>query len=117
MDGYSWKDAALGDADEVSYLQNERCLFTEIEKDRAVRCGCFKYLEMYAADADLSTTYTRGVQFQYSLDLENFFDLCGGTSEYITNKRDNQEETNFVSSNPEQVSMHSLNLFFSLSRF
>lgn len=105
MDGSSWKNAVMGDSEDTAYFKNGRCLFFEDEKDRSVRCGCFKYLEIYAQDAALSSTYQRGVQFQYSVDKENLFDLCGGTDEYNTDPTDNMEKVNYNLTNPEKVSL------------
>ena len=105
MDGESWKDAALGDSESSLYFENERCLFFELEKDRSVRCGCYKYLEIYAQDSDTSTTYQKGNRFDYSNDLKNLFDLCGGTDEYVTEPTTNMEVTNYNLTYPEIVSL------------
>lgn len=104
MDGVPWKEAATGDLEETSYFENDRCLFMENEKDRSVRCGCYKYLELYAQDSSVSTTYQRGLNYGTSVDLDNLFDLCGGTSNYITDAEDNQEVTNYVTTATDTVS-------------
>ena len=91
MDGQSWKSAVMGDTESASYFENERCLFFENEKDRAVRCGCFKFLEIYALTSSDSSTYQKGDKFDYNIDLENLFDLCGGTDDYITEPTNNME--------------------------
>ena len=105
MDGESWKDAVMGDSESTSYFENERCLFFELEKDRSVRCGCFKYLELYAQDSSDSTTYQKGERYDYSTDLEMLFDLCGGTDEYVTEPTTSMETTNSNSDYPDKVSL------------
>jgi len=86
MDGISWKNDILTGQNDYG-----RCLFFEMEKDRSVRCGCDKYLTIYEQDTAISTTYQRSIRFDYSGDLTNLFDLCGGTDAYITDSGDNQE--------------------------
>lgn len=89
LDGQSWKDA-IGDRQEESNWKYGRCLFFETESDRAVRCGCYKYINI--DDIEWSTTYTRGGQ--RGLDTTPggvLFDLCDGTEEYITDNDNNRE--------------------------
>jgi hypothetical protein len=93
MDGISWRDAITDSAYE-SYLANDRCLFFEMDKDRAVRCGCNKYLHLYSQDSSVSDTYKLGLKFSYAIDIDNVFDLCDGTSDYVTEPTTNMEETN-----------------------
>jgi len=82
LDGMSWKDAI--DDPVEGYWQHERCLFFEDEQDRAVRCGCFKYLDLFAGTDD-STTRDRGDEGNLARrDGGMLFDLCGGGTEYIT---------------------------------
>lgn len=100
MDGISWR-GALTDLTFESYLMNDRCLFFEIDKDRAVRCGCDKYLQLYSLDTSESTTYQRGIQYDYELANDNVYDLCGGTSAYVTEKSTSMEETNQYSADSE----------------
>jgi hypothetical protein len=102
MDGTSWREAMSNPIFE-SYLNN-RCLFFELEQDRAVRCGCDKYLRIYDTNELISTTYSRGDQHGLSNDLDNVFDLCGGTDEYITDPETNMEATNLHSINSEKDS-------------
>jgi len=90
LDGKSWKDA-IENTDEEEYWKHERCLFFELEQDRAVRCGCYKYLNIFEAE---TKTYRQGYQSGLSNNIGgNLFDLCGETDEYITAKDDNQEES------------------------
>lgn len=89
LDGQSWKDA-IGDPTEESNWQYSRCLFFEVEQDRAVRCGCYKYINIF--DTSSSATYTKGD----AKGLENsaggiLFDLCAGTDQYITDNNNNRE--------------------------
>ena len=88
LDGQSWKDV-IGNDEKESYWKNERCLFFEVEQDRAVRCGCYKYIDIFDSS---STTYQRGNQKELANNLDgNLFDLCDGTDEYITEDNNNRE--------------------------
>jgi len=89
MDGQSWKDA-INDADAEEEWRDERCLFFELDKDKAVRCGCNKYLEFYE-DITSGTSYGKGVKLGYSVDLINLFDMCDGGTSYATDKTKNME--------------------------
>jgi len=101
MDGVSWKDAAMGNVVQQNHLNNKRCIFFEDEKDRSVCCGCAKYLELYAQNKDESSTYKSGLKYGHSVDLENLFDLCGGTSTYVTDPANNMEVTNYNLTRPD----------------
>ena len=90
LDGESWKNV-IGNQELEAFWKDERCLFFEMQKDRATRCGCWKYLSIYAQRPPLSTTYKKGNRFGYSNELDNSFDLCGGTTEYVTEASSNQE--------------------------
>lgn len=92
MDGTSWRNDVKDMASRNS--ANNECIFFEMERDRAVRCGCYKYLKIFAQDKEESTTYKKGQKTGHSTDLINLFDLCGGTGNYITDSKDNQEDTN-----------------------
>jgi len=94
MDGLSWKDGAMGDVEQTSSFKTDRCIAFEHGRDRAVRCGCFKYLKIYEEYYRSSSTYDMGVRAGYSNDAENLFDLCGGTSEYITERATSMEIMN-----------------------
>jgi arylsulfatase A-like enzyme len=98
MDGISWKDA-MSDSAFESYLKTERCLFFEIQMDRAVRCGCSKYLQINGVR---SITYSRGNRLGYTVADNNVFDLCGGTDEYVTKPTTNMEGTNLYSVDTEK---------------
>jgi hypothetical protein len=100
-DGMSWKDL-LGGSNQ-DFWNEERCLFFELDQDRAVRCGCFKYLSIFEQSEAASATYTRGTDKLLSTDSSNLFDLCDGTSDYITDKRNNREDDNIISTNEERA--------------
>jgi len=58
-----------------------------------VRCGCYKYVEFFEnGNSDGQSNIIDG----------NLFDLCGGTSDYITARENNQEE-NVVTNNAEET--------------
>mmetsp|Transcript_86196 Transcript_86196/g.175040 ORF Transcript_86196/g.175040 Transcript_86196/m.175040 type:complete len:431 (-) Transcript_86196:1271-2563(-) len=89
LDGKSWKDAIRNPSKETHW-KFSRCLFFEMQSDRAVRCGCYKLLNIH--DPNWSTTFTRGRQ--RGLDNTPYgvvFDLCHGSGDYITNNRNNRE--------------------------
>lgn len=102
IDGMSWKDV-IDDGSNLDFWENERCLFFELEQDRAARCGCFKYLSIIEQTDEASTTYRRGVSSGLSTDMINLFDLCGGSSNYVTEKETNMEATNLLNSDEEMV--------------
>lgn len=102
LDGLSWKKG-LENFEHEAYLKSGRCLFFEHERDRAVRCGCYKFLSIF--DIDDSTTAWRGRRFGIDIGDENLFDLCGGTSEYITARGSNMETSNLLLSNSNGVSI------------
>jgi len=88
LDGKSWKNI-LGNPDSESYWKQDRCLFFENEQDRAVRCGCYKYMDLFDSN---SKTYRRGNRVGLSYDTGGLlFDLCDGGSEYVTDPNNNRE--------------------------
>jgi len=78
MDGKSWKNAI----DEVNGSEEDwrdnRCLFFESSEDRAVRCGCDKFMLL----SDTSPEEVKAVSKSWWSGKEVLFDLCDG-SEYI----------------------------------
>jgi len=90
MDGKSWRSDILN-IESRNTNSYSRCLFFELDHDRAVRCGCDKYLTIDQQNIDESSTYGTGEKDGYSTDFINLFDLCGGTNAYITTSSDNQE--------------------------
>lgn len=97
MDGKSWKHLIESDGDNDDH---HGCLYFEGDRDRAVRCGCYKYLLLN----DESGTQESGQRFGYSTDTNNLYDLCGGTDEYIVDG-DNQEATNLWDEDPETAAL------------
>lgn len=95
LDGESWVDVANGDSSAEMYFRNERCLFSEYLKDRAVRCGCFKYMERDP---------TSSISFRGHSEADiNFFDLCDGTDFYSTTKNMELEDKNLIDIEPDLV--------------
>jgi len=64
-------------------------------------------------DINDSTTAFQGSNRGLDIDYTNLYDLCGGTSDYVTAKDGNQEAVNFLSSDPsnENVSTDALKLY------
>ena len=108
IDGKSWKDVINSD-EEKTYWGENRCLFFEAQKDRAARCGCFKYLDIFAQDGSVSTTFERGTNKLLSTDLTNFFDLCDGSTKYITDNANNREASNLIEDYEAQVRVPEFN--------
>ena len=75
--------------------------FFEMDRDRAVRCDCQKYL--YISDNTDSHTYSRGVQLGYSTAEKNLFDLCDSNGIYETDV--NKEDQNNYTNNNSAVSI------------
>ena len=86
-DGTSWKDAIEDDAEEETW-RTERCLFFEVDQDRAVRCGCYKYMDLKDSSSDSDEhagTYTVGRRQGLVNDFGGvLFDLCDGGETYVT---------------------------------
>lgn len=60
MDGKSWKDAvynANGEGDD--WIAN-RCLFFESNEDRAIRCGCDKYMQLGSSSNEATVAIDAG---------------------------------------------------------
>jgi len=93
MDGRSWKEAVSNENFRTGWV--DRCLYFEVERDRAVRCGCYKYLDIF--DEEESTTLIRGVRMGLSHDERNLFDLCGGSVDLATDiEGKNMEVENLI---------------------
>lgn len=108
MDGMSWKDA-IGN-DELEEEWKNRCLFFEHQRDRAVRCGCNKYLHIYSRKK--SGTHKNGLINGYSTDFLNLFDMCNGGKDYITEKTSSMEAygLNHESDQPQRAALISATL-------
>ena len=79
MDGESWL-TALQDEEEYRYWTEDRCLFFEMDNDRAVRCGCHKFMTI---DAGSSGTWDKANNMGYTLAGDNLFDLCSDDSSVL----------------------------------
>ena len=91
MDGVSWKDV-VGNYERTQFWKNERCLFFEVFKDRAVRCGCYKFLDINSTEGD---TWRRGDERELANDVGGMlFDLCDMTDDYVTDNDNNREGEN-----------------------
>jgi len=96
MDGKSWR-SSVDDPVERAYWEDERCLFFEIQYDRAVRCGCYKYLDIESSTD--SNTYRRGNRYGLSNNVGgNLFNLCNSFGKYELSPRVNKEESTVVNS-------------------
>eukprot|EP00588_Corethron_pennatum_P013768 CAMPEP_0194271594 /NCGR_PEP_ID=MMETSP0169-20130528/5336_1 /TAXON_ID=218684 /ORGANISM="Corethron pennatum, Strain L29A3" /LENGTH=1088 /DNA_ID=CAMNT_0039013977 /DNA_START=145 /DNA_END=3411 /DNA_ORIENTATION=- len=100
LDGISWLSAVSTSPTPAWW--NERCIFAELDQDRSVRCGCYKYLLIDNQDSD---TYTKGKKQGYSVEGENLFDLCDGGTEYVTDRLNNMEADgkDVSSANPSET--------------
>jgi len=99
IDGQSWKEVIV----DGSEPWKNRCLFFEMSYDRAVRCGCYKYLEIY--NSRYSNTFRKGGVSGLSHDGQNLFNLCGNSDSYVTEiKGDNMEARNLFDESPIIVS-------------
>ena len=81
MDGLSWKSAVEGIGNSYQSWLDNRCLMFELGFDRAVRCGCDKYV--YMPDATNSTTAMIGSMRGLETGEEVLFNLCDGNGDYI----------------------------------
>lgn len=102
MDGRSWfSDMLVANAPSrislkqqrtfvnTNYFQ-DRCLFTEEGFDRAVRCGCYKYL--YISNTNSGRSVSKAKQEGVSLETDNFYNLCDEmTGDYIVSPESSPE--------------------------
>ncbi|VEU33961.1 unnamed protein product [Pseudo-nitzschia multistriata] len=73
MDGKSWM------SDEVN---NDRCIFVELQFDRSVRCGCYKFISI--ANLNDGRHMINADSIGASVDFNNYYNLCNEeTGEYI----------------------------------
>jgi len=104
LDGLSWKDV-VGNPTKEEWWKHERCLFFEVEQDRAVRCGCYKYIDMM----DGSDTYNQGGIYGLDNTIGGvFFDLCDGGTDYITDNENNREEAGENISAPSGIDLEAV---------
>ena len=87
MDGKSWLTAIHGGSAEAAW--SDRCLFFENNQDRAVRCGCDKYLLLTPGSVEFDRAMTSGWNGwpnapPLSGPVEALADLCDNTGSYVT---------------------------------
>lgn len=104
MDGVSWK-TAIAEEGGSSWWTQKRCLLAEQDRDRSVRCGCGKLIEIFAAN----DTNTRAVGVKpannFPTDDEMYFHMCldgeasdaGNYVKKLTASTANPEATNMIS--------------------
>lgn len=91
-DGKSWRPAVESEM-VASTWNDDRCIFIEMDRDRAVRCGCYKYMELQRG----SNTFVWGNQvYDLDGDTEVLFDLCDNNGRY--EDTDNKEEDDIKNS-------------------
>ena len=98
MDGRSWKDAVEDDilGDE---WKADRCLFFESSLERAVRCGCHKYMMLN----DASPEKLEAVSKSWWTGNEALFNLCDASGNYLVadSSTVSPEATNIIGDKPE----------------
>jgi len=100
LDGDSWVSLATGDSSEILFWRDKRCLFFEYIQDRAVRCGCYKYMRRHS-DSTLDF-------LGHSQEAENLFDLCDGADfSYSTANNMELGTKNLLGTNTNLVSLDS----------
>lgn len=103
MDGKSWKDAIDSSTDADDWKSN-RCLFFESDTDRAVRCGCDKYMLLSATSPEAAEASSNG---WWDSSTEALFDLCDkSTREYIVADPNDEspEANNILDQEPQKAS-------------
>ena len=90
MDGKSWKSEVVNGN---SYWSrgNDRCLFFEQDTDRAVRCGCHKYMLVEDPLNRKSFTVREARKVDVSVSNDNYYDLCDVSGAYINAPYDSPE--------------------------
>ncbi|KAL7465914.1 hypothetical protein ACHAXS_006217 [Conticribra weissflogii] len=83
MDGKSWKDAVnkingIGDD-----WKRNHCLFFESNQERAVRCGCDKYITLSSTSVEKSDAVARGFTGWDSNTNVTLVNLCDSSDHYI----------------------------------
>ena len=104
MDGKSWWDAV-----DSPGAWNDRCLFFEIFDDRALRCGCDKYMLLSSDSRELKNAVWYGWSGFEADQTEALFDLCDGTGLYIdaNPSRSSPEAVNIAAEQPDKIFTYS----------
>jgi len=79
MDGKSWAEAVAPQTEQTKF---ERCIFTEMNHDRAVRCGCYKMVNF--DQSKYSKTIENAPKFNFPIDDVMLFDLCDKYGNYTS---------------------------------
>ncbi|CAB9521490.1 expressed unknown protein [Seminavis robusta] len=96
MDGKSWKNAVQNSA-RLEFWRDERCLVFELDRDRAVRCGCDKYMELPdLLQSEKGRINDDGV-YQ---DEELLFNVCDDTGVSVPSGAASPEVNDLKSSKP-----------------
>jgi len=111
MDGRSWKasvtDAIIDKSAHpiITWSGGDPCIFFDNERDRSVRCGCYKYIliDEDSIDEFTSTTYQRGGRQGLASDVEVLFNLCDEFGKYATDPNDNKEAVNLIDTSPTEA--------------
>lgn len=98
MDGQSWKGAIDDDIIGDEWKAN-RCLFFESSFERAVRCGCHKYVRM----SDTSNEKSEAESKSWWTGNEALFNLCDTSGNYIVadSATSSSEAVNIIDTNQE----------------
>lgn len=108
MDGLSWKHAVTddyGDESTLSVWRDERCLAFELGQDRAIRCGCDKYLQLNDLTSSEIQVYDSNGIWQ---DSEMLHQLCDGSDTISASSPDpSPESDDMKDSSTEAVSRFS----------
>mmetsp|Transcript_30181 Transcript_30181/g.65163 ORF Transcript_30181/g.65163 Transcript_30181/m.65163 type:complete len:1030 (+) Transcript_30181:308-3397(+) len=102
MDGKSWKNAIDPINGSEDDWKNNRCLFFESSDDRAVRCGCDKYMLL---GSDASPEVTEAVASDWWTGTEALFDLCDAENDYVVadSSTESPEATNLLEDEPQKA--------------
>lgn len=125
LDGVSWKDA-LSDVAMEKQMKEERCLLFEFQKDRAVRCGCYKQMDLdvtvpSCSVSGVSTNGSKTCQYAFDLgypdiDSTQIFDVCGGSSDVALDwPSENQEQTEVTTTLTSSMLGEALDCFSELT--
>jgi len=89
MDGKSWAEAVAPQTEQTKF---ERCIFTEMNHDRAVRCGCHKMVNF--DQSKYSKTIENAPKYNFPIDDVMLFDLCDKAGNYISYPKPSPETIN-----------------------
>jgi len=86
MDGISWKDDVVDQNPTWTGDEEDRCVYLELDYDRALVCGCHKYVKIHQPIGNTisSGTVQKANNYNYILSEGNYFNLCDADGEYLT---------------------------------